>query len=152
MTATKPDDYASLPARLRDHFTAWADALYQDGESDAAALTLAFGDESAAAIESLQAKLQAAERDAARYRWLRGPTNSNERDAAWQAGWRVITLRTRVAVVHEGEHMPYGRRTVQIELTAEQEAAISPRKLGTWSGEDVLEEIGACWLESNHAG
>lgn len=61
----------------------------------------------------------------------------------------VNTLRTRVAVVHENDHLPFSRRTVQIELTPDQEAAIAGRVVGTWQGEDVFEEIGGCWLENS---
>lgn len=57
------------------------------------------------------------------------------------------TLRTTIAVVHENEHMPYGRRTVQIELTPEQAAKLTPRELGSMNGTKVYETIGPLWLE-----
>ena len=60
----------------------------------------------------------------------------------------VDTYRTYAALIHENESKPYGRRTVQIELTPEQMAAIKPRALGTTSqGDEIAEEIGQCWLE-----
>lgn len=56
--------------------------------------------------------------------------------------------RTYIAVVYENDHIPYGRRTVQIELTPEQMTQITPRKLGVINGKDKFEEIGPCWLET----
>lgn len=57
------------------------------------------------------------------------------------------THRTRMAIVHENESIPYQRRTVQIELTPEQMAAIAPRKVGFENGCDVYEEMYSSWLE-----
>jgi hypothetical protein len=57
------------------------------------------------------------------------------------------TWRTRGAIVHEGEHRPYGRRTVQIELTTEQQQQLQGKLLGTDSGKPVHEELLDCWLE-----
>ena len=55
--------------------------------------------------------------------------------------------RTRFAIVYENQSVPYGKRTVQIELTPEQLEMIRPRKVGTEGGVDVFEEIGEHWLE-----
>lgn len=57
------------------------------------------------------------------------------------------THRTRMAIVFENEHTPYGRRTVQIELTPEQCRHLAPKLLGQDRGEPVFEEIGPVWLE-----
>lgn len=59
----------------------------------------------------------------------------------------VNTWRTQMAIVHENSYMPYTRRTVQIELTPEQVAAIAPQKIGVNCGKDVHEEMGEVWLE-----
>lgn len=59
----------------------------------------------------------------------------------------VNTWRTYMAITHENSFLPYARRTVQIELTPEQVAAIAPRKLGEDCGKDVFEETGEVWLE-----
>jgi hypothetical protein len=58
------------------------------------------------------------------------------------------THRTHMAIVHENECMPYRRRTVQIELTPEQMAAIAPRVVGSDRGQDVHEELVTSWLEN----
>jgi len=59
----------------------------------------------------------------------------------------VNTYRTRIAVIHENDHLPYSRRTVHVELTPEQMDAIKPRHLGVECGQDVCEEYGRVWLE-----
>lgn len=63
---------------------------------------------------------------------------------------RVVMLdtwRTEMAITHEGQAMPYGRRLVTIELTPEQRAALAPRRLGVRCGDDVFEERGDAWIE-----
>lgn len=57
------------------------------------------------------------------------------------------THRTWVAVVRENEHLPYGRRTVQIALTPEQEATIKPLGVGLRDGRKVYEELADVWIE-----
>ncbi len=57
------------------------------------------------------------------------------------------THRTRCAVVFECEHLPYRRRTVQVELTPEQVRALRPHVVGISDGKDVYEEVAGCWLE-----
>lgn len=59
----------------------------------------------------------------------------------------IDTWRTRLAIVHENEYITYRRRTVQIELTPEQQKLLAPRKLGVDCGKDVHEEMGESWLE-----
>lgn len=61
----------------------------------------------------------------------------------------VNTWRTQIAIVHENSFLPYTRRTVQIELTQEQVAALAPQKLGVNCGKDVHEEMGEVWLEAS---
>lgn len=58
------------------------------------------------------------------------------------------TLRTRMAIVHENEHLDYSRRTVHVELTAEQVAQLQPRVIGTEYGKSVTEEIDRVFLEA----
>ena len=57
------------------------------------------------------------------------------------------TWRTYMSVVHENEHRPYGRRTVQITLTPEQQEAIRPRKVRRGGGFEKYETVLDCWLE-----
>lgn len=57
------------------------------------------------------------------------------------------TQRTRDSIVYEEEHLPYRRRTVQIELAPEQRAKIELRKVGSNGVEPIYEEIAGCWLE-----
>jgi len=52
-----------------------------------------------------------------------------------------------IAIVHENEWRPYGRRTVQIELTDEQRRQIAPRETGMISGKQTHEQILQAWLE-----
>ena len=61
------------------------------------------------------------------------------------------TERTRMAIIHENEWMPYSRRTVHIKLTDEQREQLAPRKVGFSSGRDVYEEIGDVFLEADDA-
>lgn len=56
-------------------------------------------------------------------------------------------LRTEVAIVHENQHVPYGRRQVTIELTPEQAAQLAPHSLGWSGGSERFEEIGEVWIE-----
>lgn len=58
------------------------------------------------------------------------------------------TLVTCTSIVHEGEHRPYRRRTVTIELTPEQVAALRLRDLGWSNGHPQTEEYLDCWLEN----
>ena len=51
------------------------------------------------------------------------------------------TLRTEIALIHENESRPYERRTVTLQLTDEQIAAIRPRFVGSNGGADRYEEI-----------
>lgn len=53
------------------------------------------------------------------------------------------TYRTEVSIVHENDHHPYIRRTVQIELTEEQRAQLEPQLLAPERHEEILD----CWLE-----
>ena len=55
----------------------------------------------------------------------------------------VNTHRTRMAVIHENDWLPFQRRIVSIELTPDQIAAIAPRELGV--------ECGNVWLEADDA-
>ena len=57
------------------------------------------------------------------------------------------TWRTYMSVVHENEHRPYGRRTVQITLTPEQQEAIRPQCVGQGGGVEKYELVLDCWLE-----
>lgn len=57
------------------------------------------------------------------------------------------TWETYAAIVYENEWRPYSRRTVQIELTPEQAAKLTPRVVGTDKGKDVKEIILQCWIE-----
>ena len=57
------------------------------------------------------------------------------------------TLRTAVALKHESQQIPYGRRLVQIQLTPEQCALLEPRHTGRLSGEEYYEEYELVWLE-----
>lgn len=57
------------------------------------------------------------------------------------------THRTRMAVIHENEHIPYRRRLVEVYLTPEQEELLEGRKVGIEAGEPVFEEIGPMWIE-----
>lgn len=60
--------------------------------------------------------------------------------------------RTECAIVHENEHVPYGRRTVHIELTPEQLKQIEPRYLGNRGLTKIYEHHGQCWLEADEEG
>ena len=53
------------------------------------------------------------------------------------------TQSTYIAVVHENEHRPYERRTVQVKLTEEQRRAIAPLRTGMTTHEAYLQ----AWLE-----
>jgi hypothetical protein len=55
--------------------------------------------------------------------------------------------RTEMAIVHENSCVPYGRRLVSIELTAEQVSALAPQSVGYSQGEERFEQIGDVWLE-----
>ena len=57
------------------------------------------------------------------------------------------TMVTYVSLVHENEHRPYGRRTVQIELTEEQRRALAPRVTGSDGGTPTHEVPLDSWLE-----
>ena len=52
-----------------------------------------------------------------------------------------------IAIVHENEWRPYGRRTVQIRLTEEQRRQIAPRPTGMISGRQTHEQVLQAWLE-----
>lgn len=52
-----------------------------------------------------------------------------------------------IAIVHENEWRPYGRRTVQIRLTEEQRRRIAPRTTGMISGKQTHEHVLQAWLE-----
>jgi len=55
--------------------------------------------------------------------------------------------RTEMAIMHENSCVPYGRRLVSIELTAEQVEALKPESVGYSQGEERFEQIGDVWLE-----
>lgn len=57
------------------------------------------------------------------------------------------THRTRIAIIHEGESLPFQRRTVHITLTDEQRAELAPRLCGKDGHHEAYEEIAGCWLE-----
>lgn len=57
------------------------------------------------------------------------------------------THRTMIAVSFENDHIPFRRRSVQIELTPEQREQLAPRCVGESRGHDVHEELVTCWLE-----
>ena len=57
------------------------------------------------------------------------------------------TLVTSTAIVHENEHRPYRRRTVQIELTGKQRQQLQPRYTGHSNGQATHEEYIDAWLE-----
>lgn len=59
------------------------------------------------------------------------------------------TQRTCITITCDNEWVPYGRRTVQIELTPEQLETLKPRHVGQNQGKDVYEEIGQVWLEES---
>ena len=52
-----------------------------------------------------------------------------------------------IAIVHENEWRPYGRRTVQIRLTEEQRRQIALRSTGMISGKHTHEDVLQAWLE-----
>lgn len=54
---------------------------------------------------------------------------------------------TYISIVHENEHRPYVRRTVQIRLTDEQRAQLEPQKVGSDRGTTKYEAVRECWLE-----
>lgn len=63
---------------------------------------------------------------------------------------RVVMLdthRTQMALQHENESIPYGRRLVTIELTQEQSAMLERKSVGFNSNAEAFEEIGDVWLE-----
>ena len=80
---------------------------------------------------------------------LRHPPQPNPSSRAPRTLTVVLanTLVTEIAIVHEGEHRPFLRRTVQIDLTPEQRAALEPRVAGESNGRQRHEEILTCWLE-----
>jgi hypothetical protein len=55
--------------------------------------------------------------------------------------------RTYMSIVHENEHVPYGKRSVRIPLSEKQRAMLEPRKVGVSKGRDVFEVVHDCWLE-----
>lgn len=56
--------------------------------------------------------------------------------------------RTRMALIHENNYVPYGRRYVEVPLTPEQIALLTGRTVGFVEvGQPVREEIGELWLE-----
>lgn len=55
---------------------------------------------------------------------------------------------TRVAAMYEKEDVPYRRRTVTIELTPAQLAAVELRQVGQIAGDVVYEEVLDCFLEN----
>jgi hypothetical protein len=57
------------------------------------------------------------------------------------------TWRTTVAVIHENQMLPYGKRSVTIELTPEQCKQLTLRKVGTDRDRDVYEEIFDCFVD-----
>lgn len=56
-------------------------------------------------------------------------------------------FETRMRIIHENEHVPYGKRTLRIELTVGQRESLKPRKVGVESGVDQYEDIRECWFE-----
>lgn len=50
-------------------------------------------------------------------------------------------------VFEGGQHCPYQRRTVQIELTEEQVKQLQPRVVGQNKGKEIKEEVFDSWLE-----
>lgn len=57
------------------------------------------------------------------------------------------TYRAEVAMIHEGQTCPYRKRSVTIDLTDEQIAAISPRRVGKRGPDEVYEEVLECFIE-----
>ena len=57
------------------------------------------------------------------------------------------THATYMAIVHENEHRPFQRRTVQIRLTNEQRRELRPRHTGMNRGQATHEEHLTAWLE-----
>ena len=57
------------------------------------------------------------------------------------------TFGTETAIIHENEHRPYRKRTVQIRLTEDQRREVSPRYLGRSGGNPRFEEVLEAWLE-----
>ena len=62
------------------------------------------------------------------------------------------TLTTMLRAIHEGEHSPYRKRTVTIELTESQKAQLALRKVGLSGGKPRYEEILECFEESDSKG
>lgn len=58
------------------------------------------------------------------------------------------THATHIAAVYENEHRPYRKRTVSIELTPEQVAALKPRPVGVLNGVEQVEELLECFVDS----
>ena len=56
-------------------------------------------------------------------------------------------LITETAIVHENQWRPYGKRTVQIQLTEDQRAQLRPRHVGSSNGKERYEKIFDAWFE-----
>jgi hypothetical protein len=50
-------------------------------------------------------------------------------------------------LIHEGVTAPAKKRTVQIDLTADQVAALSPQVVGSDGGTEKREDLVECWIE-----
>ncbi len=59
----------------------------------------------------------------------------------------VDTTATYIAARFDDERIPYGRRTVQIELTPEQREKLLPRQTGVIKGRTQYEAVLTAWLE-----
>ena len=55
--------------------------------------------------------------------------------------------RTEISVIHEGQAVPHGKRLVQVELTPEQVALLTPRETGISCGQPRYEEYGDLWFQ-----
>ena len=57
-----------------------------------------------------------------------------------------------LALREEGQSIPYARRSVRLELTEAQRAAIAPRRVGDSYGVAMFESVRECWLEGSAGG
>lgn len=57
------------------------------------------------------------------------------------------TFRTRMGVIHENDHIPYGRRLVSVELLESQINRLKPKVVGIEGTREVYEELGSVWIE-----
>lgn len=62
------------------------------------------------------------------------------------------TWQTISAINCLGEALPFGKRSVQIELTPEQKKQLELREVGESGVNKVYEQYGSCWIEPESKG